>query len=86
MLAHGYCTKYFILTDHQPENHLRKCLVGRKKKMGFNVDTFIDDLDKAVEKYRDILLNDNDICHRYLIQVSGRGMLRPIPDEDVEWL
>lgn len=86
MLAHGYSTRYFILTDHQPENHLKECLAGGKQKMGFNVDTFIEDLKKAVEQYRGDLLNDNDICRRYLIQVRGRGILRTIPDKDVEWL
>ena len=43
-LIHSYTTKYFLLTDHEPHNHLKKTSLQGRQRQLINVDSFIEDV------------------------------------------
>lgn len=75
LLIHSYTTKYFLLTDHEPQNHLITTTLQGKKRQVVNVDTFIEDMEKAANKYVEELSMDSSLFSNFKIQYDYVGLM-----------
>lgn len=74
-LVHGYTTKYFLLDDHKPQNHLKKTTLNGKRRQIINLDSFIEDVEKAANKYVEELARDPLLLSNFKVQYEYSGLM-----------